>query len=102
MTYLDELAAQIEQEISAEVLPQGDTGLLFRIYALLALAKGTGVTSCDVHDAWAVWMQQTNPHHRAIRPYDELGGAAQAADEPFVTAIRAVAERFIDHQALDT
>ena len=97
MTYLDELAAQIEREISAEMLPLGNIGLLFRIYALLALAKGTAVTSCDVHNAWAVWMQETDPYHRAIRPYDELGGATQAADEPFVAAIRAVADRVIDH-----
>jgi hypothetical protein len=93
VTYLDELAAQIEDAVPAEALPGGDTGLLFRLYALLALVKGTAVTPCDVHNAWAIWMQETDPGHPAIRPYGELDASTQAADEPFVAAIGAVAER---------
>lgn len=95
MTYLDELAAQIEAEVPAEVLPGGDTGLLFRLYALLALTKGTAVTPCDVHNAWAVWMQERDPDHRAIRPYQELDAGTQAADEPFAAAIKTVAGRAV-------
>lgn len=99
MTYLDELAAQIKDEVPADVLPGDDTGLLFRLYALLVMAKGAAVTPSDVHNAWAVWMQETEPDHRAIRPYEELDAAIQAADGPFVAAIRTVAERVIDHRA---
>jgi hypothetical protein len=43
-------------------------------------------------------MQEIDPDHRAIRPYEELDAATQAADGPFVTAIRTVAERVIDHR----
>jgi hypothetical protein len=93
MTYLDVLVAEIEREVPAEVLPGGDTSLLFRLYALLALVKGPAVTAADVHSAWAVWMQETDPGHHAIRPFDELDAATQAADEPFARAIKVVATR---------
>ena len=93
MSYIDELAAQIRQQVPPEVLPVDDTRQLFRMYALLALAKGTAVTPADVHNAWAVWMLERNPDHSAIRPFDELTAAAQASDEPFAEAIRSVAER---------
>jgi hypothetical protein len=75
MTYLDDLAAQIEDEVPAEMLPGDDTRLLFRLYALLALAKGSAVTPSDVHNAWAVWMQETDPDHHAVKPYSELDAA---------------------------
>jgi hypothetical protein len=41
MTYLDDLAARIKDEVPADVLPGGDTGLLFRLYALLAMVRRT-------------------------------------------------------------
>ena len=93
MSYLDELAVEIEREVPAEMLPGHDTKLLFRLYALLLLAKGADVTAPDVHNAWAIWMQETDPGHHAIRPYEELDPAAQASDEPFVAAIKLVADR---------
>jgi hypothetical protein len=99
MTYLAELSAEIEQGVPSNLLPRGDTKLLFRLYALLALVKGADVTAADVHNAWAVWMEQQDPHHRSIRPFEELDIETQKADEPFATAIRAAAERFRLHQA---
>lgn len=97
VSYLDELAAHIEREVPAEMLPARDAKLLFRLYALLLLAKGTAVTAPDVHNAWAVWMQEIDPGHDAIRPFDELDSAAQASDAPFVAAIKSVADRVNDH-----
>ena len=97
MSYLDELAAHIEREVPAKMLPARDTKLLFRLYALLLLAKGTAVTAPDVHNAWAVWMQEIDPGHDAIRPFGELDSAAQASDEPFVAAIKSVADHLNDH-----
>jgi hypothetical protein len=93
MTYLDELTAEIEQGVPPDLLPDVDTKLLFRLYALLAVVKGTGVTAADVHNAWAVWMEQQDPDHRSIRPFGELDAKTQASDEPFARAIRAAAER---------
>ena len=93
MSYLDELAAQIKHQVRADVLPQGDSASLFRLYALLLLAKGQAVTAADVHNAWAAWMQESNPDHPSIRPFGELDAETQAADAPFVAAIKAVAGR---------
>jgi hypothetical protein len=93
MTYLDELAAEIKRQVPVDVLPRGNIGTLFRIYALLALSKGTAVTAEDVHNAWAVWMREQDPGHRSIKPFKELDEDTQASDEPFVKAIRAVAGR---------
>jgi hypothetical protein len=91
MTYLDEIALKIRKQTPADVLPTGDTGSLFRLYALLLLAKGDTVTTADVHNAWAAWMQEQDPYHRSIKPFAELSAETQASDEPFVQAIRHVA-----------
>jgi hypothetical protein len=93
MSYLDQLAAEIARQISPDALPDPDTSRLFRLYALLALVKGTDVTAADVHDAWSVWMLELDPGHRSIRPFEELDADTQASDEPYVAAIRAVARR---------
>jgi hypothetical protein len=92
MTYLDELATEIERRVPHELLPDDGTDSLFRLYALLALAKGRAVTAVDVHNAWAAWMLERDPGHRSIKPFDELDAETQASDAPFVEAIRAVAE----------
>jgi hypothetical protein len=55
------------------------------------------VTATDVPNALAIWMQETDPGRHAIRPFEELGSAAQASDEPFVAAIKLVADRVKDH-----
>jgi hypothetical protein len=93
MTYLDELAAEIEQGVPPDLLLDRDTRPLFRLYALLALVKGTDVTAADVHNAWAVWMEQQDPDHRFIRPFEELDAKTRASDEPFAKVIREAAER---------
>jgi hypothetical protein len=60
------------------------------MYAVLALARGTRVTRRDVHNAWAAWMTLQSPSHDAIKPFEDLDAATQAADDPFVLAIRRV------------
>lgn len=90
--YLDQIANEIRGQIPAASLPEGDTRLLFRLYALLTVAKGDSVTAGDVHDAWALWMQEVDPGHEAIKPFDQLSRETQAQDEPFVEAIRRAAK----------
>lgn len=93
MNYLDTLATAIRQEVTPDALPAGDTTLLFRLYAVLALAKGTEVTGEDVHNAWAAWMSEKEPTHESIKPYSELVQDVQREDQSFVDAIRMVASR---------
>jgi hypothetical protein len=91
LSYVDELAEAIERLIPPDLLPVGDTAVLFRIYAVLAMAKGVGVELEDVHDAWAAWMSAEDPEHRSLKPLDELAVGVQRADEPYLHAIRSVA-----------
>ena len=93
MTYLDDLATEIGRHVPEDALPNGDTRSLFRLYALLALAKGSNVSAADVHNAWAAWMQEREPNHRSIKPYEDLDERTQASDDPYVEAIRTVASQ---------
>lgn len=93
MNYLDILAHSIADECGATIegeIPLEDL-LLYRIYALLCLAKGTRTTSEDVHDAWAVWCAEEDPEHHSLVPFDELRFETQLLDDPYRDAIRAVA-----------
>jgi hypothetical protein len=89
VTYLDRVAEEIRRHVPDGVLPDGDTELLFRVYAVLLLAKGAAVTSADVHNAWTVWMQTSERDHEALVPFEALSAEKQASDEPYVEAIRA-------------
>jgi hypothetical protein len=91
LTYVDDVAAAIRRLVPPDLLPDGDVDTLFRIYAVLALAKGERVVLEDVHDAWAAWMSASNPQHRSIKPLHELPGDVQRSDQPYLDAIRAVA-----------
>ncbi len=51
------------------------------------------MTAEDVRNAWAVWMLEQGPTHQAIKPFFALDAKTQASDEPYVQAIRSVAER---------
>lgn len=92
MTYIDDIAAAISRAVPAQALPEADTAELFRIYAVLALAKGRQTGLEDVHDAWSAWMSGLDPDHRSLRPLAELEPDVQAGDRPYVEAIRRVAE----------
>jgi hypothetical protein len=93
LNYLQEIADAIQAEVPADQLPSEDASTLFRIYAVLALAKGVGVTAEDVHNAWTAWMTASNPTHESVEPFDRLSRKVQSDDEPFVKAIRTVASR---------
>jgi hypothetical protein len=90
LSYVDELAGAIRGAVPPELIPGGDTSMLFRIYAVLALAKGEDVVLEDVHDAWAAWMSGQDPGHRSLLPFADLPPDVQGADEPYLAAIREV------------
>jgi hypothetical protein len=89
LSYIDNIAAEVRANVAPEFLPDGDTTALFRLYAVLLLAKGTDVTAEDVHNAWAAWMDANDPEHPSVRPYHELDAETRAGDQPYVDAIRA-------------
>lgn len=85
--YIDEIARKIRSAVPASSLPD-DTEALFRIYAVLLLARGSDVSSQDVHNAWVAWMVTKDPGHEALVPYATLSDEVQRQDDPYVTAIR--------------
>ena len=91
MSYIDELAGAIRQRVPERLVPRGDTDALFRIYAVLVLAKGESVEHEDVHDAWSAWMTASDPTHRSLKPLAELSSDVRDADSPYLEALRAVA-----------
>jgi hypothetical protein len=91
LSYVDELGEAIRRVVPSRLLPDGDTTALFRMYAVLAMAKGDRIVLEDVHDAWAAWMSAQDPKHESLKPLGELSGEVQRADQPYLDAIRAVA-----------
>jgi hypothetical protein len=89
--YLDALAERIRSEVPASDLPDEDTDSLFRLYAVLLLAKGQEVTCDDVHNAWVAWMLDRRRDHDALVPFAELPVEVADSDAPFVAAIHSVA-----------
>ena len=94
--YLDELAEAIRQAVPPDALSDGDTFPLFRLYAVLVLAKGENVTRADVHNAWVAWMAGQDGDHESLVPFKDRDADTQAEDSPYVVAIRTVARSCAD------
>lgn len=93
MTYIEEIAEAIRHQARTGEAFDEEEQRLYLIYAVLALTIGEDVTRRHVHDAWSAWKAMSQPEHESIQPFDQLGGDVQGEDEPFVTAIQAVARR---------
>lgn len=72
-------------------LPDIDSDLS-NLYVLLVLTRGADTTLEDVHDAWAVWRNTTNPVHRSLIRFGELAVDVQGLDAKYRDAIHAVAK----------
>ena len=83
--------ADVVEALRVEV-PDCDTNLL-RLYALLTMTVGAGVTLEQVHDAWALWRAGTPQGHEALVPFGELEPGVRELDRPYAEAIRRVALR---------
>ncbi|RIK04229.1 MAG: hypothetical protein DCC48_14155 [Acidobacteria bacterium] len=93
MTYLSDVADEIKRELPPDVVPSEDAGDLMLLYAVLCLAVGHAVTAENVHDAWTAWMTARGQEHDSMVPFGDLAPDVQLEDEPFVLAIRRVADR---------
>lgn len=90
------------QDIQKKLLEHVKIGKgLQSVYALLVLVKGEDVTLEDVHDAWAVNINQTwdfaqYGNHRSLIAFDYLSKEVQDKDQMYVDAIKAVARELKD------
>lgn len=92
-TYVEQMRDRLGAELgNDEIAGWGEnTELLLDLYTLLALTRGDDVTSQDVHDAWSVAIQRSDPEHRSLVPFDELAPDVQAMDDRYRDAIAAAA-----------
>lgn len=90
-SYIDLLASEIRAMIPKRHLPDEEVNALFRVYAVLALAKGNSTTAEDVHDAWSAWMASIDPTHPSLVPFSELDPSVAKNDLPYLQAVLTVA-----------
>ncbi len=64
---------------------------LLGLYTLLVLSRGINTRLIDVHDAWAIWRNKTNPAHKSLVPFADLTKEIQELDQEYVAAIHATA-----------
>lgn len=93
ISYLDLVATEIQRTAHPDSTPPDDDLPLYRLYAVLLLAKGADVTAEDVHNAWAAWASEYEPDSRHLIPFKELSLRVQQKDDIYVVAIHQVAAR---------
>lgn len=89
-SYLDEISTEIRRTAEPEAVENEEDLLLYRVYAVLLLAKGEKVSAEDVHNAWAVWACEHEPNSKSLIPFQELSPSAQSKDSVYVEAIHKV------------
>jgi hypothetical protein len=89
--YIDDIAKRIFAKTDPDTVPDENDMALSRIYAVLALAKGTETTLKDVHDAWSAWRSALDPKHKSLVEMHILDYDTQMLDRPYCKAIVDVA-----------
>ena len=95
MNYIDDIAFLIYCKTvpkNAVIDISQEDWRLYRIYAVLCLAKGVETQNIDVHDAWSAWRSDTNPEHVSCIPFDDLPSRTQEMDIEYRDAIRQVSK----------
>jgi len=60
---------------------------LLNLYTLLVFSKAGNATLEDIHDAWSIWRNETNPDHKSLIPFSELTAEVQEMDREYTEAI---------------
>jgi hypothetical protein len=89
MNYIDEVKHELANHIKV------GKGLM-RVYSVLVLTKGEETTLKDVHDVWAVninenWDTDKLGDHWSVITFDQLSPETQAKDQGYVDGIRETA-----------
>lgn len=90
MNYINKIKNLLEKELKMEGTSYED---LLDVYALLVLVVGTKCTNENIHDAWSIWQNKTEPNHRSLIPFNELTREVQDLDEPYRQAVIKVADK---------
>lgn len=85
MNYIQEVIDRLNEK-----LPELDPALI-NLYALLVQVRPFNCTTEDVHDAWSIWKNITDPCHKSLIPFSALSPEVQELDHKYMVAIREVA-----------
>jgi len=81
--YIEKIRIKLDKE-----LQMGDDYKdLLDIYVLLVLVRGAFCTNKDVHNAWSVWQNKTQPNHRSLIHFERLKKEVQDLDTKYRDAI---------------
>lgn len=81
-----------QQALAEDAKNYPDDEDLARLYTLLVLVKGEECTLEDVHDAWSVWYEKSQPWSRiSLVPFDQLSSRERELNRPFMEAIHKAA-----------
>lgn len=87
--YIQIVEDKLEERLKMRGTPYED---LLQVYGLLVFVVGERCTKRNIHDAWSVWQNLTQPEHRSLLPFDELTREVQRLDEEYRRAVVAVAK----------
>ena len=74
------------------ILKMKDCDGLLELYTLLVFTVGENCTNKHIHDAWSIWQDITEPHHKSLIPYEELSEDVQDLDSEYRDAVIKVAK----------
>jgi len=81
MNYIEKVKKSLGEKIDVE-------NDLLDLYTLIVFLKGETATLKDIHDAWAIWRNNTKPDHKSIIPFEELSLEVQEMDREYTEAIQ--------------
>ncbi len=88
MNYVQKIRTRLEKE-------SGVHGALLDLYTLLVFTRGEDTTLDDIHDAWAVWKNNSMPDHRSLIQFNDLSYDVQELDRKYMDAVRKVARELL-------
>ena len=89
MNYIEKVKNLLEAELKMKGTDYED---LLDVYGLLVLTVGKNCTNKNIHDAWSIWQNKTQPEHRSLKPFMKLTKKVQDLDEPYRQAVIKVAK----------
>ncbi len=90
MNYIEDVEGRLSEKLPK--IPHE----LIKLYGLLVLTTGEQTNWGNVHDAWAIWVNDITPEHKSIIEFELLSPTVQQLDEKYTVAICEVAAEIVN------
>lgn len=94
MQYVNELVANLEQQLPWGSIEPEERRIFSCFYALLALTAPARIDAESVHNAWVCAMTALGRTNPSMVPFQHLDPEMQARDEPFAAALESSTAAF--------